>query len=502
MTARPDGGLGRGDRAGRRVALLATVVAAVTLVVVPLVPGALTTGSPVALLGLPVETIAVVLLLAAVAGGLPRIVAAGAYGVLVVVAIVVAALDLGFRATIDRPFSLVEDGGALVNAFSVVEQSAGPVNAVLLVTLVAALAAAAAVGIALAALRVGRVAAGAGWQGRIALVALAAAWVIGSLTGVQALPGAPLAASRVADALGDSSTRVVASMQERREFERALASDPLDGVPAEELFTALAGKDVIVAFVESYGRVAVEKSGFTDGVARALEDGEAILDSKGYSAQSAFLTSPTFGGVSWLAHSTLQSGVWVDSQTKHDRLMSEDRLTLSGAFDLAGWRTVAVVPSNDRPWEEGTSFYGFDSVLDSRSMGYRGPAFGYARMPDQYTWQVLHDRELSARRGPVMAELDLVSSHTPWTPLPALVPWARVGDGAVFASQPAGGESPVLAWTDPDRVRELYGRSVEYALTTMFSFLDTYDQPDLVLVVLGDHQPARIVSGAEADHDV
>ncbi|HEX5858773.1 MAG TPA: CDP-alcohol phosphatidyltransferase, partial [Microbacterium sp.] len=47
-----------------------------------------------------------------------------------------------------------------------------------------------------------------------------------------------------------------------------------------------------------------------------------------------------------------------------------------------------------------------------------------------------------------------------------------------------------------------YGRSVEYALTTMFSFLDTYDQPDLVLVVLGDHQPARIVSGAEADHDV
>ena len=55
---------------------------------------------------------------------------------------------------------------------------------------------------------------------------------------------------------------------------------------------------------------------------------------------------------------------------------------------------MAVVPSNTRPWEAGTSFYGFDAVLDSRNMGYRGPAFGYARMPDQYTWKVFSDREL------------------------------------------------------------------------------------------------------------
>ena len=36
----------------------------------------------------------------------------------------------------------------------------------------------------------------------------------------------------------------------------------------------------------------------------------------------------------------------------------------------------------------------------------------------------------------------------------------------------------------------------------MFSFLHTYDQPNLVLIVVGDHQPARVVSGADADHDV
>ena len=51
-------------------------------------------------------------------------------------------------------------------------------------------------------------------------------------------------------------------------------------------------------------------------------------------------------------------------------------------------------------------------------------------------------------------------------------------------------------------MQALYGQSVEYSLDTMFSFLDTYDQPNLVLIVLGDHQPARIVSGPDADHDV
>ena len=57
-------------------------------------------------------------------------------------------------------------------------------------------------------------------------------------------------------------------------------------------------------------------------------------------------------------------------------------------------------------------------------------------------------------------------------------------------------------WPDPQRVQEVYGQSVEYTLGTMFSFLHTYDQPNLVLIVLGDHQPARIVSGPDADHDV
>jgi hypothetical protein len=101
-----------------------------------------------------------------------------------------------------------------------------------------------------------------------------------------------------------------------------------------------------------------------------------------------------------------------------------------------------------------------------------------------------------------MAEIDLVSSHHPWTPLPHLVPWGRVGDGSVFDDMPAQGESPEAVFRDPDAVRRVYGESIEYTMDSLVSFVEHYPDPDLVLVVLGDHQPHSYVSGEDPGHDV
>lgn len=487
------------ERTGSRIA---TIAAFAALVVTPLLAGALAAGTPAALLSLPAESIAVLLILLALPGRRLRRVVAGVFGVIVVLAAVVALLDLGFEATIDRAFSLAEDGPAVVSAFGVVRDATGTVNAVALVILLVAVLCGAAIALAGAALRVGRVAARSGRVGRTAVAAVAATWILGALAGAQLLPGVPLAAADATETLVATSAQTAMNLRDQEAFERALESDPLGDAPAGSLLAALEGKDVVIAFLESYGSVALQDSPFSAGIDEVLREGGAQLARDGYTAQSAFLTSPTFGGVSWLAHATLQSGVWVDSQQKYDRLMASDRLPISRAFDRAGWRTIAVVPSNHEPWAEGTSFYGYDAMLDFRSMGYRGPAFSYALVPDQYTWKHVHDRELAGAHGPVMAEIDFVSSHTPWTPVPQLVPWSDVGDGSVFDPQPESGLAPVEVWPDPQRVQEAYGQSVEYALSAMFSFLHAYDQPNLVLVVLGDHQPSRIVSGPDANHDV
>ena len=493
---------GRALIGGMRGSPAVTLTALATLVILPLVPGVLAVGSPIALIALPVESIAVLLLLTAIRSPVVRRVIAGTFGVVVVVAIVVAALDVAFEWTVSRPFSPVDDWSGVISAAGVVEDATGTAGVILIVGAIVAASVALAYALARAALRVARVIRDSGRDGRIAVATVTVAWVVSALIGAQVAPAVPVASSETAGALVAVSSQTMTSVRENQQFASALRSDPARGIPPEELLSALKGKDVVIAFVESYGRTAVQGTSFSSGVARVLQSGEDELAIDGYSARSAFLTSPTFGGVSWLAHSTLQSGVWVDSQQKYDTLTTADRLTLSRAFGEAGWRTVAVVPSNEEDWPVGRSFYGYDSVSDARNMGYRGPSFSYARMPDQYTWKRFYDRELAHPHAPVMAEIDLVSSHTPWTPLPRLVPWAQVGDGSVFDPQPAEGLSPVAAWADPRTVRKLYGESVQYSLSALFSFLHTYPQPNLVLVVVGDHQPARVVSGADADHDV
>jgi hypothetical protein len=128
-------------------------------------------------------------------------------------------------------------------------------------------------------------------------------------------------------------------------------------------------------------------------------------------------------------------------------------------------------------------------------------------MPDQYTLENFRRTELAgvpgADRRPVMGEIDLVSSHHPWAPPPPLVPWDEVGDGSVFDGTTE--DVSVADEADPALVRELYGRSVEYSWEALVSFLETYPDPDRVLVVLGDHEPHAYVSGDsddEAGHDV
>jgi hypothetical protein len=101
-----------------------------------------------------------------------------------------------------------------------------------------------------------------------------------------------------------------------------------------------------------------------------------------------------------------------------------------------------------------------------------------------------------------MAEIDLVSSHTPWTPLPEFVDWSGLGDGSVFNGMPERGPSATTLWRDANQVRAAYGRSIEYTLNTLISFVQTYGDDNLVLLLYGDHQPATIVSGQGASHEI
>jgi hypothetical protein len=415
----------------------------------------------------------------------------------------VKVLDIGFLAVLDRPFEPLSDWSLFGPGLGVLGDSIGRPGAIAVGVGASLLVLAVLTLMPLAVVRLtGLVARHRPASLRMVAV-LGIAWAVCAVTGLQAAPGTSVASTNAIGHVHDVASQVRADLVDRRIFAEEIADDSFRDTPDDQLLTALHGKDVLLVFVESYGRIAVQNSAFSPRIDALLDAGTGRLRAAGYSSRSAFLTSPTFGAASWLAHASLQSGLWVDSQRRYGQLLDADRLTLTDAFGRAGWRTVFDVPANTMDWPEGESFYGFDQLYDSRNVGYRGPKFGYASMPDQYTLAELRRRELAdADRPPVMAEVDLVSSHHPWTPLPRRVDWDDVGDGSVFDGMPEEGESKGEVFGDPDRVRAAYGRSIEYSLDTLVSFLETYPDPDLVVVMLGDHQPHTYVTGPDPSHDV
>jgi hypothetical protein len=333
------------------------------------------------------------------------------------------------------------------------------------------------------------------------IAGLAVIWVVAGVGGAQ-VRGVPIAGAPAASLVASQVDEVRAELRDRAVFERDLAHDPYARTPGRDLLTRLRGKDVLLVFVESYGRVAVEDSWFAPMIDRTLTRATGNLADLGFHARSGWMGSPTFGGISWLAHSTLQSGLWIDSQQRYDQVLPSNRLTLASAFKRAGWRTVGDIPSDQGPWPEGQRFYRYDHLYGSYNVGYAGPRFSYARVPDQYTFRAFDERELQAHRQPVMAEIDLDSSHAPWIPLPHIVPWGTLGDGSVYDGMEEAGHSFIGSFGDPHTQQQHYAESVRYSLRSLVSFVRHAHDKNLVMVVLGDHQPHSVVSGSGVSHDV
>ena len=308
--------------------------------------------------------------------------------------------------------------------------------------------------------------------------------------------GAGVASTSAAHLAVGEVQAVQADFRSEARFRALIArKDPYAAAAASgRLLQGLRGKDVLLVFVESYGQMAVQGTSFSPPIDQLVDAGTQQLQADGFSSRSGWLTSSTFGGGSWLAHATLQSGVWVNSPGRYSSLIASKRLTLTSAFRRAGWRTVADVPTTHGSWTEGRSFYHYEKIYERGNIVYRGPRFGFSTMPDQFTLQALQKDELAKRnRPPIFSEIDLSSSHEPWTRIPPLTAWNRLGNGSIFNRLPIDRSG----LTDS---QQGYAKSIQYALHSLYGFVERYGNKNTVLIVLGDHQPSRVIP--QANHVV
>jgi len=464
------------------------------LYIVLVIPNRLLWMTPLSFVYFPLELIVLgfVLLLPGRVGRLLR----GFAIVLLAAGIIFKIADIAVYQVFSRPFNPVFDVYLLADGMNLLKGAIGAFGAFLVAVLLLVLVVAIIVLVIAVVVVVQGMQRNAPVLTRTTLLAGLVVWTLLSLTDLQRT------SHSFYDQLADHTTDIINSIADINYFRSVVNIDAYRDVKGDSLFTTLEGKDVLIVFLESYGRTVLDNPEFEPEIRKVLSQGSADLSANGLFARSTYMTSPTVGGISWLAHGTALSGLWINSQVRYDSLMNSERPSLNRLFKRAGWRTVALMPAITTQWPE-AEYFGYDQIYAAQDLGYQGLPFNWVTMPDQYVLSAFQKSERTlGTRAPVMAEMALISSHAPWTPLPQLVDWEAVGAGTIFNVQTTMGDAPEVVWKNTTRIREQYRLSIEYAMSTLVSFSIKYGGDDLVILIIGDHQPAPLVTGDTDNHDV
>jgi hypothetical protein len=360
--------------------------------------------------------------------------------------------------------------------------------------------------------------------GLIALLAAltgAIAWSLGAVTRALRVPVARRAIGALAGALValyalaywfDWSVRHKYALpvsqtylQQARFVLTASTADPnraLPGLPLPKSdFGKLEGDDVLLLFLESYGAVTYDEPAIARVVAPARDELAHAAAETGRHIVSAYASSPTFGGGSWLAHASFMSGVEVRDTGDYMLLLTQERETWPKLFRAAGYRVIAAMPGMRSAWPEG-AFYGFDTIYDELALDYRGPEFGWWRIPDQFSLARIAQLEAqNDSHAPLLTFMPTINTHIPFLPVPPYQSdWQRVLAAEPYP--PADVEASLATAPDWEALGRPFADSFVYTFTYLAGYVRDRAAADETLVVLGDHQPAASVAGVGARWDV
>lgn len=295
---------------------------------------------------------------------------------------------------------------------------------------------------------------------------------------------------RVAEELGRAARYSQYVQERRREFQQRAVEAQRQSVPLDRL----EGRSVYLFLVESYGYTLYSEPAHFALVEGALGEIAEKLSRAGYRVCSNFLTSTAFGGNSWLADSTLTTGVRIDSQAAYETLLKSKVKPLAAYFNAAGYRTVIAMPGTTTPWPEG-DYFSFGKKYYFLDFGYRGPSLKWAPMTDQYALDAIYRKEVASARQPLFIQYVLISSHFPFNLIPRYFEdWSALGDGSIYGREDSVRVLPIKPG-NTTAGPEGYAAAIEYDLRLLEQYLTKFIADESLIIILGDHQPFSGITG-------
>ena len=300
-----------------------------------------------------------------------------------------------------------------------------------------------------------------------AVAVLSVVWVGAAVLGTTLVDPVPLASRSVAALVYQDATQIPISLHDRAEFDGGGRRRRVPRHPDDQLLTGLRGKDVCSRSSRATAAARSRTRRSRRWSTRVLDAGTAAA-AGGRIRRAQRLPHLADVRRRQLARARHVAVRPVDRQPAalpqpgRQRPPDPDQRVPAGRLA----RRSASMPARHRAWPEGDVLRLRPGLRRPATSGYHGPNFGWSPMPDQYTLAAFQRRERGKPgRAPLMAEIVLISSHAPWTPLPQLIDWnARRRRLGLRRAWPTSADRADVVWQDTDRVRAGYRESIEYSL--------------------------------------
>jgi hypothetical protein len=291
--------------------------------------------------------------------------------------------------------------------------------------------------------------------------------------------------------------REILSIRQHQEQQQTIASriakTARDRKADTSTLKGLQDADVLLFVIESYGRTVFSRSDYRQTMEATMTRFAGVLLQHGFTAVSSYLDSPTYGGSSWLAHSTLEFGLRVENDIEDNALLHSSLPSLASCFGKNGYRTVSVMPGTRFALPEGDNS-DYEQVYYAWHFNYQGPTFGWAPMPDQFVLDWVQRHEVAKSERPLFVRYVLISSHAAFNIQPPFIAdWKTIGDGSIYHDR-----RPIyypIYWPDLQNAGEAYLRSLDYEFTTLGDYLTKFVSGDTLIIIMGDHQPNLQLTG-------
>jgi len=255
----------------------------------------------------------------------------------------------------------------------------------------------------------------------------------------------------------------------------------------------LEGADVLFFMVESYGHIVFSRPQYRKAIKATMSNFAKVLERHQFIAVSSYLESPTYGGISRLAHGTLEFGFRVENNLEYTALLRSSLLPLASYFRKNGYRTISAMPGTRFLYPEG-AYYDYEHAYYAKHFDYNGPTFGWAPMSDQFVLDYVRRHEFTNREQPLFVRYVLISTHAAYNIQPPFISqWDAIGDGSIYNDLPL--VLYPIRWPNLKNAGNAYLRSLDYEFETLGDYFAKYVKADTLIIIMGDHQPNRHLTG-------